>query len=244
MIAQQNIFTKREDKPLFTREGVQIVKQDPFQRGYTYLDTSDNTLRLTPVGAEDDDFSIVRLSTVGGLPLLSKQVSKFAVYEVGLNIENNQINIRNNVVQFYSSNDGALNGAGNFINPSVLHTGTIVPGNYAGASDLSDALILAMNAALPAHGLVFTDAAFTNPDGNASFVNFNISSAGGSFAWSLGGDPTDVGFPMDQSQITNSALIRGRHLYNLSRSQNATVIKKIGMVLGFYSRYLDLVSTS
>jgi hypothetical protein len=241
MALQQNIFTRRENKPVFTRDGFQIIKEEPFQRGFTYLDTHDTVLKIPENTGEDDAFAFVQLASPTGVPLLGKQINKFAVYNVGLFLGNTQITVRNNIVQFYSSNTGTLNGAGKFISPSVLHSGVITSGSYSNADTLVDGLIIAMNGASGVSGLTFSKAKTLNADGLPASVKYTITAVGGGFAWASGGDTSDPGYPMDDSNVTNLTLTRGTFLYNLSRSQTSSFVKNIGAVRGCYTRYIDLI---
>ena len=230
----ENIYTKWPTRGKITREGYQITRSEPSQKGLMYINTSDNRLIQS---STDSDFSVNLLSTNSGLPLLSKQIDKFGVYEIGLNLQNNQVNERNFTVQFYSSNTGTIDGAGKFVSPSTLHTVQILGGTYSSPTTLIIGLVTALNTITGSTGLTFAHSNYILADGTISTLRRNISCTGGTFCFALGGGGSS---PMDNSYITNLALVNGRHLFNLSRSQTAVSAMPTGIIQGFYTRYIDI----
>lgn len=129
------------------------------------------------------------------------------------------VNIRNNIVSFWSSNTGGIGG--------MLHTVTVPEGFYAGSIPLMAALQTALNTATGASGLTFTITVSTLNQCSAS-----ITTAGGDFAFN-----TTVNV-----QTTSTGILRGRPLWNLPREQVLNSSKNAGPIQLFYTEYIDIAS--
>lgn len=156
--------------------------------------------------------------TTGNRNLLGKQVSMYAPDSARISFNIYNVNPRNNTVDFLSSNTGA-----------AVHSVDIVPGRYTSATALMDALVTALNTATGASGLTFSHAA--NPSVGGIVYNdpkaFRLSAAGGTYHFTL----------------TCSCMVYGKYLYNLPRTQTLEATKNVGRVLGFYTRWIDFLST-
>lgn len=193
-------------KPKVTPDGSLKIIESPTEGGIIFLDTAFDLESLS------SDLNKTTLSTKSGKDFLGKQIDKFAAKSVehGLNINN--INSKNNVVEFISSNTG-----------STVHSVTIIEGMYNTATDLMDALVIALNSATGASGLTFSHG--TSSENNLIHI---LSSSGGSYYFTL--------------NSSHLCMLRGKFLYNLPRSQTLQTSKFVGSIWGFYTRYVDVVS--
>lgn len=227
---QQNIYTQRRDEPIFTRQGVQIVRVEEDGKGLTYLDTSNNVLPIDPVvGSEDTDFANIKLASQSGTALFDKQVSKFAIRKVRYELFIRNINPRNNVLQFYVDS-GISPGVivdGKFTSASPLYTVTLDEGVYTSEGDIAKEIEDKMNTLTGITGVSFARASIPL---NTGFYRFTAT--GGTFAWAWN----------SSTEKTNLMLLRGKHLANLSKSQEALTTHDIGDIQTFYTRYIDIVS--
>ena len=205
---------KSVTSPIFKRQGEDLIRIDEGTHGYTFIDSARDA-------SNDTNWSVNELVISGNNDILSKQVSQYAVYSTGYVLENQQVNARNSTVQFYSSNTGGVGG--------TLFSVTVGHQYYASESALMTGLITALNTVTGSSGLTFSFAVSPQHP-----LKFTLSAVGGTFCFALQSS--------DRSIDTNLGVVNGKFLWNLPREQVLSASKIVGMVLGFYSRYMDIVS--
>lgn len=143
------------------------------------------------------------------------KIVRLSVTGIGINFITPNVNRTNNVVIFLSSNTGA-----------VEHTVIVPEGFYQTRLDLMNALVVALNTATGASGLAFSHVIPTiNP------LITNLASAGGSYLFFV---PT--------SGPIQSAIERGKQLWNLPIEQILSTSKIVGAINLMYTRYIDIQS--
>ncbi len=156
-----------------------------------------------------------------GHNLFATKIKRFSVQYFKLLWCTPNVNIRNNVLSFWSSNTGGING--------VLHIVTIPEGFYNNSATLMVALQNALNTVTGASGLTFTIT--VDPLNSCSA---SIATAGGSFAFNI---TLNV-------NINSLGMLHGRPLWNLPQEQVLSSLKNAGPIRLFYTEYIDIGSFS
>lgn len=108
-------------------------------------------------------------------------------------------------------------------NSTLNHTVSIPEGFYLTPSDIMDALVIALNSATGASGLTFSH--LINPLQPSSSV---LTAAGGSYHFIL----------------SSPMILKGTHLIGIPLSQTDSVSKTVGSIQLYYTRWVDIVSTT
>lgn len=153
-------------------------------------------------------------SLPAGREFMGKQTTKMSIDKMKYEINIPNINERNNTVEIISSNTG----------PTV-HTVDLIEGLYLTSTALMDHLVLRLNTLTGSTGLTFSH--LVDPSNPQIYT---LTSAGGTYHFTL--------------NQTHTTMIKGKFLYNLPRSQTLQASKKVGYVLGYYTRYIDFISTT
>lgn len=129
-----------------------------------------------------------------------------------LNIPN--VNIRNNQINFYSSNTGGIGG--------TLHNVTIPEGFYLTTTDLMDAIRDALNTVTGATGLTFSYTFSANSEN----LYGTLTSAGGSY----------------NIDTSNVYFTKQKYLWGPPNDNVLSTNKDFGQVLRYYTRYFTIYS--
>lgn len=179
----------------------QYITAKPPTTSWLYFDSLD-----TPAGTDRTN------CTLGSGGIMASGFNRLKFIGMSLLWDIPNVNPRNNVIQFYSSNTG-----------STIHSCTLNVGFYPllDSAALINAIRIAMNTVSGASGLTFSF-------GNISLLprTYTLTAAGGTFYFYTG----------------CSAITKGAQMYGLPTSQTLEATKTVGTMQMIYTQYVDVVS--
>lgn len=162
----QKVILEPVDAKIYARNNLEpqyTTYRDP-NRAIVYLDSEDNTLETNKVDILMSTIRILR----DNASMLTSGINRISVQSAGIFYNIPNVNPRNNVLTFFSSNSG------------LFHTVTVPEGFYTTSNALITAVVIALNTATGASGLTFSFTVIAGfPD------NYNLNSVGGNYYFTL-----------------------------------------------------------
>jgi len=146
----------------YNNEEPSMVQSRSVNQGIVYLDSQVNDMQMNKVNMIVSSAS----SESPSANILLQEVSRLKFYKAQINYITPNVNPRNNVITFFSTNSAAF------------HTVTVPEGFYVNTTGIMDAIIAALNTVTGASGLTFSYSAI-----NTWVVD--LESAGGSYYFDL-----------------------------------------------------------
>lgn len=139
----------------------QLIQKRQKNTAYMYLESRTCLLELTK-----EKMLLSSVTKQGDQPnILAQGIKRLAIVSAGVNWVTPNVNIRNNNIQFISSNTG-----------NTIHSVFIQEGFYQNSGAMMTAIVTAMNTATGASGLTFSDTfVVLRPD------TYNLNSVGGTY---------------------------------------------------------------